>query len=552
MAGSKLGLYDSSLLIPSLANYSNSLLYIRHKVMSKVTKKVEKWLVSVIQPQYYYKDVTYSHIYHFLVKYLPLGFKIRTAVYTSDLGRTQLLINLHGNLQTQVDSFGISIWIPHNYPYADHSYRSGEPNGVPIIYVVPIPGTSIRPGNNVDAQGKIYHPYLTQWHSNMVQDVRTNEFLLIQLIDVLTVTFGQASPVGPQVISQGPELPPKPTNSRILQEPSLQREYSGPSLPAKPRIPTLPVDSTPARYRTPLPLPNHLDSVPINANTIEPQQSVNSGLAALSPQGTGQSANWNQGRSSSYSPVNSHIPNRPIDPKLNLLVSNRVSASSHDELHNRSSFMKPTENTLTVIEDLMDQISLDNGSSHDVNRDQLERLATQINKLLDHSDSTSIAGMIPQINEFSARLLNLHQQLEYHNNQARANEESLSSRVNYLQERVASIKALQTSLEHIEEQNSNSSDKLVVSSDRVLALDEIVTLDLIMLHQLYQVCTDIKAYKDAISLVGGTFKSEPEIINDSNLDNCVKAIRSVSRDLFWLEVTRQEIAKVMALENSYN
>lgn len=518
--------------------------------MAKVTKKVEKWLVSVIQPQYLYKEVTYSHIYHFLVKYLPLGFKIRTAVFTSDLGRTQLLINLHGNLQTQTGTFGISIWIPHNYPYAEDAYRVGEPNGVPVTYVVPLSGTSIRQGNYVDAQGKVYHPYLTQWHSNVAHTVQDNEFLLIRLIDVLVLTFGQESPVGPQVIVQGPELPPKPESTKTSHEiPPLQRELSGPALPAKPQLSLLPVSVTPARYRGPLPLPNQLNSVAARIVPIESQLSGNSGVCAVSPQSTGQSANWNQGRSSSYSPVSSHMPKRNIEAQLSLSSSSRYASPQQNKLPKRASI---TEHKVTGIEDLMDQIFIDDGSSSVVNRELMEKLAAQINRFLDPSDSTSITSMIPQLNEYSARISSLHVQLDHHNNQARANEERLSVHVKYLQERVLSVKELNSSLELLKEQNSENLDELVVSSNRKIALDGIAALDLIMLHQLYQVCADIKAYKDTINLVGGNFKSEAEIINDANLDDCVKAVRSVSRDLFWSEVIRQEIATAMSLDNFFN
>lgn len=518
--------------------------------MSKVTKKVEKWLVSVIQPQYFYKDATYSHIYHFLVKYFPLGFKIRTAVFTSDLGKTQLLINLHGNLQTQFDKFGISVWIPHNYPYADNAQRPGEPNGVPLIYVIPLPGTSIRQGNNVDAQGKIYHPYLTQWHSNMIQNVHNDEFLLVRLIDILVLTFSQLSPVGPEFLLQGPDLPPKPIGSTPSHVP-LQREYTGPELPAKPQSSPLPLKETPARYRAPLPLPNQVGPMEMNSSNLEPQLSGNSGLGALSQQSTGLIVDWNQGRSSSYSPINPHITARPLDLKMNNYISNSYTSSQSNVLPSRSSPVKLVDNRETPIEDLMDKISIENDPSHGINRELLEKLATQINKFLDPSNRASISSMISQINEYSARVYSLREQLEHHNNQARANEENLTERVKYLQERVSSIRTLNTSLEQTEYQNSNSLDSLVVNPNRTLSLDEIATLDLIMLHQLYQVCADIKAYKDTISLVAGNFKSEAELINDFNLEDCVKAIRSVSRDLFWLEVTRQEIAKVMSLDNAF-
>lgn len=71
-------------------------------------------------------------------------------------GASALLVHLSGtlpvNFRGSTYRFPLSIWIPHRYPR--------EP---PIIYVTPTESMVIRPGQHVDQQGQVYHPYLVGW-----------------------------------------------------------------------------------------------------------------------------------------------------------------------------------------------------------------------------------------------------------------------------------------------------------------------------------------------------------------------------------------------------
>lgn len=71
-------------------------------------------------------------------------------------GASALLVHLSGtlpvNFRGNTYRFPLSIWIPHKYPR--------EP---PIIYVTPTETMVIRPGQHVDQQGQVYHPYLVGW-----------------------------------------------------------------------------------------------------------------------------------------------------------------------------------------------------------------------------------------------------------------------------------------------------------------------------------------------------------------------------------------------------
>jgi len=71
-------------------------------------------------------------------------------------GASALLVNLSGTLPVTfrgtVYRFPIVLWIPHAYP-----------REAPLVYVTPTEGIVVRPGQHVDPQGKIYHPYLVGW-----------------------------------------------------------------------------------------------------------------------------------------------------------------------------------------------------------------------------------------------------------------------------------------------------------------------------------------------------------------------------------------------------
>lgn len=71
-------------------------------------------------------------------------------------GSSALLLHLTGtipvNFRGSTYRFPISIWVPHAYPR--------EP---PLVYVTPTETMMVRPGQHVDPQGQVYHPYLVGW-----------------------------------------------------------------------------------------------------------------------------------------------------------------------------------------------------------------------------------------------------------------------------------------------------------------------------------------------------------------------------------------------------
>lgn len=504
--------------------------------MSLVPKKVANWLYSVLQPQYLHKEIAFNHICKFLAVYLAQGFKIRTSVFTSALGASTLLVNLYGLLTCKNIDIPLNIWVPLNYPFADESLPLTEPNGVPLVFVVPTAELAIRPGNNVDLQGRFYHPYLSLWHQDCVFGADTSNFDLLSLMSCLIVTFTKDPPLGLPPVTTGPQLPPKPTawSPQVAGDQTQlpRRDTNGPPVPQKPGNS---VDSVPLKYRTPLPIPSQSTAATEAAtHTYSRAEQPAMGFAPV--------------RQSPY----------PADPRLLPPGSATVSPPHSGAVSPPQSFVNystssfaPQDHNLDVgvreVEDLMDKVTLGDSRST-ISRETLEQISLHINSFLTLDSSDNVNSIVAKINENSHRILALHSQLEHHNNQAAANRENTEKHIEYLLGQVDAIKLLNAELGNLDRLNSPTTNEIHIdSSGRKMKLDDIVTPDLKLVHQLYDVTADIKACKDAIKVVGGGFKSEEEIITDQNLDSCVKAVRGLGRELFWLEVTKQNIAKTMGL-----
>ena len=71
-------------------------------------------------------------------------------------GTSALLVHLSGTLPVAFRGatyrFPVSVWVPHSYPRAP-----------PLVYVTPTEKMLVRPGQHVDPQGQVYHPYLAAW-----------------------------------------------------------------------------------------------------------------------------------------------------------------------------------------------------------------------------------------------------------------------------------------------------------------------------------------------------------------------------------------------------
>ncbi|OBA24534.1 UEV-domain-containing protein [Metschnikowia bicuspidata var. bicuspidata NRRL YB-4993] len=489
--------------------------------MSKVSKKITNWLYSVLQPQYTHPEIAYKDIYQFLQVYIDQGFRIRTAVYTSVHGGSELLVNLYGPLICGNNVFQVSIWIPLNYPLADTSGKASgyDANGVPITFAVPSKGQIIRPGNNVDSQGKVYHPFLVSWYNSTSTRQMMDQFNLLLLMECLKSTFERSSPIGLAPQTTGPTLPPKsPSKINSPQQARISTLSSGPPLPEKFAHSGNSSELIPQKYRGPPPLPTYTTQ-----NQWVGIDSSQSQSAMI--QSPGQST---------------------LTRYLNTL--DRATTVKGEVSRPRPS-VETNQGETSVIEDLMDKVTLESKKENSDPR-ELQRIAQHINRYLNPGNPESVNNKIPRVRKTRNIAKALYSQLLHHKNQARANAENLDKHVQYLEDQVQTVRYSNQKLNDLTELNKKSSTEVVLSAseNRKIALDDLVLPDLMLVRQLYDSVAEIRGYKDAIRLVGGTFKSEPELINNLTLESCIRSVRALSRELFWLEVTRDEIGRLMSLQ----
>lgn len=148
-----------------------------------VQQHILNWLYSVLTSEYHDVNRTYNDVAQALSQYPSLSprtdvhsmllprqtscfflpnfpYAIVNALTDSakafDHGVSALLLHLSGTIPVVFRGttyrFPISIWVPHTYPR--------EP---PLGYVTPTETMMVRPGQHVDPQGRIYHPYLVRW-----------------------------------------------------------------------------------------------------------------------------------------------------------------------------------------------------------------------------------------------------------------------------------------------------------------------------------------------------------------------------------------------------
>ncbi|KAK9248783.1 UEV domain-containing protein [Lipomyces tetrasporus] len=177
-----------------------------------------EWLHRVLLQEYRDVNRTYSDVVVVLQSYPSLA--PRTHVYTYENGNSQLLLNFHGTIPTTfrsaVYNIPVSIWIPHEYPFA-----------APFAFVTPTASMSLRPGNHVDTNGRVYHPYLSYWNGT---DPQTN---LLGLCAVLCDIFGKEPPVYGKPQQQQQPAP-------LAQPSQPPQQYSQPSVAAQHRNPFAP------------------------------------------------------------------------------------------------------------------------------------------------------------------------------------------------------------------------------------------------------------------------------------------------------------------------
>ncbi|KFP27017.1 Tumor susceptibility 101, partial [Colius striatus] len=128
--------------------------------------------------QYKYRDLTIQETTSVITQYKDLKPVMDSYVFND--GSSRELMSLSGTIPVpyrgNTYNIPICLWLLDTYPF-----------NPPICFVKPTSSMTIKTGKHVDANGKIYLPYLHEW--------KYPQSDLLELIQVLIVVFGEEPPV---------------------------------------------------------------------------------------------------------------------------------------------------------------------------------------------------------------------------------------------------------------------------------------------------------------------------------------------------------------------
>lgn len=479
--------------------------------MSGVPPEVAKWLYNVIEPQYTNKQITYTHLYHFLEVHFNKNyrFRIKTSIFTSGLtGKSSLLINLDGSIPTENDTeVPVVIWVPHNYPYSSEITLEDD-MGVPIVFVKNdiSKGLYVRPGNHIDSQGKFYHPYLTSWG----RDYLTNAsfYNLLKLVDIMKASFQKECPIlrytsGESVsricddkffnIPKKPAKIPLMGHENISDKPMINAN-SPKAEPTTSRI----IDNIPEKYKAPPPLPGN------TSESVDPEGSSHDSIVE---------------GSKLYTDQGSSLAAIGLDTQGIGHTTNQV--------HDIDLLDEPTAELANKVDSTLNVIS--------------DAVVEGLNELM-YKGNNLINTKLLQLNADTSKIDSLYKQLSFHNHQAKANDENLNKHITYLKNQISRITLFNQNLENLKPLNLKSDSQVFLSTDNALDLENIIIADLPLVNQVYELSGEIRAIRDSLDLLSGKFQGENEVINDLTLNQCVKLARNLGRELFWLQMLKNDIA----------
>ncbi|XP_040589230.1 tumor susceptibility gene 101 protein isoform X3 [Mesocricetus auratus] len=128
--------------------------------------------------KYKYRDLTVRQTVNVIAMYKDLKPVLDSYVFND--GSSRELVNLTGTIPVRYRgntyNIPICLWLLDTYPY-----------NPPICFVKPTSSMTIKTGKHVDANGKIYLPYLHDWKHPRSE--------LLELIQIMIVVFGEEPPV---------------------------------------------------------------------------------------------------------------------------------------------------------------------------------------------------------------------------------------------------------------------------------------------------------------------------------------------------------------------
>ncbi|KAI7814814.1 tumor susceptibility gene 101 protein [Triplophysa rosa] len=147
----------------------------------------EMFLRKLLSKLYKYRDLTVREVTNVTSRYKDLKPVMDNYVFND--GSNKELLSLTGTVPVSyrgnVYNIPVCLWLLDTYPY-----------NPPICFVKPTSAMMIKTGKHVDANGKIYLPYLHEWKAPQSD--------LFGLIQVMVVVFGEEPPVFSRQSTQSP------------------------------------------------------------------------------------------------------------------------------------------------------------------------------------------------------------------------------------------------------------------------------------------------------------------------------------------------------------
>ncbi|KAL5628856.1 hypothetical protein BROUX41_002247 [Berkeleyomyces rouxiae] len=189
-----------------------------------VPQRVLNWLYSILTGEYQDINRSYYDISQVLATHPNLA--LQNEVHTFPTGASALMLNIYGTVPVVFRGhtyyFPISIWVPHAYPR--------EP---PIVYVTPTSKMVVRPGQHVDPQGQVYHPYLSGWTTFW------DKSTIVDMLAILINVFAKEPPLTARPAT-APAPPPAVTSIPPQHTTSHQPPATATQSPQPPQLPQPP------------------------------------------------------------------------------------------------------------------------------------------------------------------------------------------------------------------------------------------------------------------------------------------------------------------------
>lgn len=164
--------------------------------------------------KYKYADIARRDVTNAMTQFKDLRPSHDSFIFND--GNRKELLNLDGTIPVtykgSIYNIPIGIWILDTHPY-----------NPPMVFVKPTSAMQIKPGRNVDTNGKVDLPYLRDW--------RYPQSDLLGLIQILVIVFGEEPPVFSRQSQMAQSRPPYPGASQYPGQAPYPMQGSGFPMP---------------------------------------------------------------------------------------------------------------------------------------------------------------------------------------------------------------------------------------------------------------------------------------------------------------------------------